>query len=345
MNRIFKTALIAGAVAAAIGGPVATAKDYKGKTITIVIPYGPGGTYDKYGQTFARYLGKHVPGKPTMIVQHMPGAGGLKAMNWAHKVMPKDGAHMITPLDNSVVNQLLRPEKVRYDSRNFTWVGSSNQTNIVLVVRGDTGIKSVADMKNKKGMIAGASGKASTGYLFPGLMRGLFGLDLKIVTGYSGSRKTIFSVERGETQMAAYNWLAWDSMVPHWFKGETPIARAIVQIGVFRDPDLPKTVPMLSDLVSKELDKKAVDFIKVLGLLGRGLALPPGVSKDAVATLRSSYDKMNADPTFAAELKKRSLRLIPSKGTDIQKLVNSAIDNATPAVVKHARQLIYGKES
>jgi tripartite-type tricarboxylate transporter receptor subunit TctC len=336
---------VAGLAAMSFGFPtVATAMDYKGKTVTIVIPYGPGGTYDKYGQTFAKHLDKHIPGKPTVIVQHMPGAGGLKAMNWAYKVMPKDGTQMITPLDNSVVNQLMRPEKVRYDSRDFRWIGSSNQTNIVLVVRADTGVKTFADMKAKK-LIAGASGKASTGYLFPGLLRGLFGLDLKIVTGYSGSSKTIFSVERGETQMAAYNWLAWSSKVPHWFGGDKPTARAIIQIGVFRDPDLPKDVPMLSDLVSKDLDKKAVDFIKVLGLLGRGLALPPGVSKDAVTTLRASYDKMNTDPTFATELKKRSLRLIPSKGEAIQKLVNSAIDNATPAVVKHARQLIYGGES
>jgi tripartite-type tricarboxylate transporter receptor subunit TctC len=349
MERLHKTALIAGiaGLAAVSFGMPATAAmmDYKGKTVTLVVPYGPGGTYDKYCQIFAKFLDKQIPGKPNIIVQHMPGAGGLKAMNWAHTVMPKDGTQLITPLDNSVVNQLMRPEKVRYDARNFTWIGSSNQTNIVLVVRSDTGIKTFADMKKKKGMVAGASGKASTGYLFPGLVRGLFGLDLKIVTGYSGSSKTIFSVERGETQMAAYNWLAWSSKVLHWFEGPKPMANAIIQIGVFRDPDLPKSVPMLSELVSADIDKKAVDFIKVLGLLGRGLALPPGVSKDAVSTLRASYDKMNADPAFEAELKKRGLRLIPSKGAEIQKLVNSSIANATPEVVKHARKLIYGGES
>jgi len=341
----FACGLAALAAASFIPAGASAEMNFSGKTMTLVVPYGPGGTYDKYCQTFAKHLDRHVPGKPTIIVQHMPGAGGIKAMNWAYTVMPKDGLHLITPLDNSVVNQLMRPENVRYDARKFTWIGSSNQTNIVLVVRSDTGVKTFEDMKGKKGMIAGASGKASTGYLFPGLLRGLFGLDLKIVTGYSGSSKTIFSVERGETQMAAYNWLAWSSKVPHWLEGEKPFARSIVQIGVFRDPDLPKDVPMVSDLVTKDVDRKAVDFIKLLGLLGRGLTLPPGASQETVATLRTAYDAMNADPAFEADLKKRSLRLIPSKGAEIQKLVNTAIDGATPEVVKHARHLIYGGES
>lgn len=320
---------------------VAAEVSYKGKTIKIVIPYGPGGTYDKYGVIFANHYGRHIPGNPNIILQHMPGAGGVKAMNWVYNVAPKDGYTMIVPLDNSVVNQLMRPEKMRFDAGKFTWLGSSNQTNIVLVVRSDTGVRKWQDMR-KKEIIAAATGLAATGYIMPGLVNGILGLKIKMVTGYKGSSKAIFSVERGETQMAAYNWLAWSSKVPHWFKGEKPFARSILQMGVFRDPDLSKSVPMVSDLVTNDMDKKAVNFIKVLGLLGRGLAVPPGVPKDAIKTLRAAYDKMNADPTFEKELKKRSLRLIPSTGAQIQKIVNNAMANATPAVVQHARNMIYG---
>lgn len=333
-------------LAASVFSTVALAAptDYKGKTIKIVIPYGPGGTYDKYGVVFSNHLGKHIPGKPNIILQHMPGAGGVKAMNWAFNVMPKDGLNMIVPLDNAVVNQLMRPEKMRFDARKFTWVGSSNQTNIVMVVRNDAGITKLDDMKNKQ-VIGSTSGKSSTGYIFPSLLKGLFGYKIKMVTGYKGSSKSILAVERGETQMAAFNWLAWASKVPHWFEGDKPFASPVAQIGVFRDPDLPKSVPMVSDLVSDEKDSKVVDFIKVLGLLGRGLALPPGVDPANVKTLRTAYDKMNADPQFAAELQKRRLRLIPSKGAEIQKIVNDAVKNASPEVVKHARKLIFGGES
>jgi len=338
-------ALIAGlaAIAAFVVGPTVASAEvkYDGKTIKIVIPYGPGGTYDKYGQTFAKHLRRHIPGDPTIIVQHMPGAGGGKAMNWAYNVMPANGYNTIVPLDNGVVTQLMRPVKARWDMRKFTWLGSSNQTNVVLVARSDSGVKNWDDL-TKKRIIAGATGKNSTGYIMQMLLKSIFNLNVKMVSGYKGSSKTIFAVERGELQMYAANWLAWSSKVPHWFKGPKVFANPIIQMGVFRDPDLKSDVPMLSDLVTGAMNKKAVDFIKVLGLLGRGLTMPPGTPKDAIKTLRAAYAKMNADPVFEKELRKRRLRLMPSTGARIQKLVNDAIDNATPAVVKHARNLIFG---
>ena len=342
----FNQAIISGLAAAAViaGASISTsvaAKNFAGKTMKIVIPYGPGGTYDKYGVVFSNHLAKHIPGNPNIILQHMPGAGGSKAMNWIYNVAPKDGLTMIVPLDNGVTNQLMRPEKMRYDARKLNWLGSSNQTNVVMVVRSDTGITKLSDLKNKP-LIGSTSGKGSSGYINPMLINGLFGYKIKMVTGYKGSSKSIFAIEQGESQMAAFNWLAWASKVPQWFEGEKPFARAIAQIGIFRDPDLPKSVPMVSELVTDEMDKKAVGFLSVAGLLGRGLALPPGVDQETINVLRAAYDKMNADPAFAAELKKRKLRLIPSSGADIQKIVVESVNNASPDVVKHARKLIFG---
>lgn len=343
MNKVVlgftRTALVAAAALAAAAGAV-QAQDYAGRTIKIVIPYGPGGTYDKYGATFADHLGRFIPGAPNVILQHMPGAGGAKAMNWAFNAMPKDGFNMIVPLDNSVVNQLMRPEKMRYDARKFVWVGASNQTNMVMVVRSDTGVRSWKDMK-KTEVIFSTSGKNSTGYIIPRLAAGLLGLKVKMVTGYKGSSRSIMAVEQGETTAASFNWLAWSSKVPQWFKGDKPFARPILQVGIFRDPDLPPDVPMLSDLVSNPMDKAAVKFIAVAGLLGRGLALPPGAPEKAVATLRAAYDKMNADPKFSADLDKRRLRLMASSGARIQAVVEKALEEASPQVVARARQLIF----
>lgn len=345
MSRIrgMAVALAAAAAAASVPGAAAwsAAMDYTGRTIKIVIPYGPGGTYDKYGVVFSNHLGRHIPGEPNIILQHMPGAGGVKAMNWAYNVMPKDGLNMIVPLDNAVANQLMRPEKMRFDARGFTWLGSSNQTNIVMVVRSDTGIARFEDLRGRR-VIGSTSGKGSTGFIFPSLVKGLFGLDIKMVTGYKGSSKSILAVERGETQMAAFNWLAWASKVPHWFEGDKPFARAILQIGMRPDPALPPSVPMVSDLATADIDRKAIDFIAVTGLLGRGLALPPGVDPGTVEVLRAAYDRMNADPRFAAELGKRRLRLVPTRGEDIQRIVTRTVDSAAPEVVEHARRLIFG---
>jgi tripartite-type tricarboxylate transporter receptor subunit TctC len=336
-----RTALVAAAALAVAAGGV-QAQDYSGRTLKIVIPYGPGGTYDKYGATFADHLGKFIPGQPNIILQHMPGAGGAKAMNWAYNAMPKDGFNMIVPLDNSVVNQLMRPKKMRYDARNYTWIGSSNQTNIVMVVRTDTGVKSWKDMQTIP-IIASTSGKNSIGYIIPKLAAELLGLKIKIVTGYKGSSRSILAMEQGESSSASFNWLAWSSKVPQWFTGDKPFAKPVLQVGIFRDPDLPADVPMLGDLVSDPMDKAVVRFIAVAGLLGRGLALPPGVPKSAVATLRAAYDKMNADSAFATTLEKRRLRLMASSGARIQDVVNQALAEASPAVVARASKLVFGR--
>jgi len=316
------------------------ARHFNDKRITILIPYGPGGTYDKYGSTFARHLGKHIPGNPTVIVQHMPGAGGSKAMRYAYNVMQKQGYHMIVPLDNTVVNKLMRPKLMRYTPNKFNWMGSSNQTNVIVVIRSDSGVKKFEDMQRIP-IIGATSGKSSSGYIIPMIIKGLFGAKIKMITGYKGSSRSTLAIEQGEAQMAAFNWLAWDSKVPHWFGGKKPFARAIVQVGKYKDPDLPD-VPML-DKFLKAKDIPVVEFLKSSGPIGRGLTLPPGVKKSVISALRKAYDGMNGDPKFAKELKKRRLRLIASSGKTIQDIVEKAMIATSPAVIKRAKKLIFGK--
>lgn len=342
---ISKKLMVASAVLTVMAGSsvalASTAEHFKDRTMTIIIPYGPGGTYDKYGASFANHIGNFMPGKPTVILQHMPGAGGTKAMSYLYNVAPKNGFFATVPLDNIVTNQLLRPKKMRFKAQNFNYLGSSNQTNIIIVARSDSGVTSMDAWKKGGSLIGATSGKSSSGYLAPALTMGLLNLKGRIVTGYKGSSRSIMSIEQGESQMAGFNWLAWSSKVPHWFKGDKPFARAIVQIGVVKDPDLPN-VPMLSNLVAAK-DRPLVSFLAASGPIGRGLAYPPKVSAEYVAAARSAFDKMNADKAFAAELKKKRLRLIPSTGQQIQKIVSNSIKEASPAVVKKVRQIIFGK--
>ncbi|MBI78198.1 MAG: hypothetical protein CMM53_10540 [Rhodospirillaceae bacterium] len=339
-NHIALTAAVVASLVASTAAKADIAEFYKGKTITIAIPYGPGGTYDKYGSTFANHLGKHIPGNPNVIVQHRPGAGGAKAMNFTYNVAPKNGTFGMVPLDAAVVNQLLRPDRMRYDANKFQWLGSSNQTNSVLVVRSDSGVKKWQDLR-KIQVIGANSGKTNSGYMNPKLASALLGLKMRFVTGYKGSSRSILAIEQGEAQMSSFNWLTWDSKVPHWFRGNRPFARAILQNGVDKDPALPD-IPMLADLV-KDSEKPLVAFIASMGPIGRGVTMPPGVSKARITALRKAYDKMNADPAFEAELKKRRLRLIPSSGEKIQSIVRNALKASSPKVIKEVRKLIFGK--
>ncbi len=346
MSSTFKWAIPVALIAmAGLTAPTALASDadyFKNKQVTITIGYGFGGSYGMYSRTFAANLGKHIPGNPTIVVKSMPGAGGMKMVNYAYSVMPRTGLNVLVPPDTTVINQLMRPKKMRFDVREFTWLGSSNQTNSIMVVRTDTGVRSVEDMKRIK-ILGGTSGKASNGYISPKLAMGMLGLKGDVITGYKGSAKTIFAIEQGEVQMASFNWQTWRSKVSRWFEGDKPFARAILQVGAQKDPDLPD-VPMLSDMVAGA-DKAVVSFVSTAGALGRGLTTPPKTPKHVIGMLRKAYDAMNADPAFAADLKKRRLRLIPTKGEVIQKLINKALEDANPAVVKRAAELIYGRGS
>ena len=320
----------------------ALGKMYEDKTITITIPYGPGGTYDKYGSSFSNHLGKQIPGNPTIILQYMPGAGGSRAMNWFANVAPRQGYNLLVPLDNSLVNQLLRPKKMKYNANDFRWLGSSNQTNSVICIRSDSGVKTVADMKRIK-TIASVTGPASSTFLFISLAAKLLDWKVQIVGGYKGSSRAMFAVEQGETQMTAPNWLAWGSKVPHWFVGKKPFARCILQNGYEKDPaPAMQGVPMLTDLIKPD-EKPLALFLASAGPLGRGLVLPPKAPKRLVAPLRAAYDRMNKSKKFLAELKKRRLRLIPTSGVAIQKMVADTLKSASPAVIKRARKIIHGK--
>ena len=162
---------------------------------------------------------------------------------------------------------------------------------------------------------------------------------MKIISGYKGSSKTILAVEQGEIQAASFNWLAWSSKVPQWFtKG---FAKPILQLGVWKDPDLPN-VPMLSDLVSAK-DKPIIDFMATHGVIGRGWAAPPGVSNDKIDILKAAVAKTVADPAYIATAKKRRLRVIAASGDQIQKVVNKAFATADKAVIARARKMIFSK--
>jgi tripartite-type tricarboxylate transporter receptor subunit TctC len=177
---------LAAAVMAAAAMPAAHAAgpDFSGKTMKIVIPFGFGGTYGKYARVFADHLPNHLPGKPNIIVQSMPGAGGVKAMNFAYNVMPKDGFSLLEPIDTCVIVQLMQADKVKYDVRKFTWLGSSNQTNNVMVIRTDAPATTVEEMMKGGKVLMGSTGPGSDGTIFPKLAAGLLGFPgLKVING------------------------------------------------------------------------------------------------------------------------------------------------------------------
>jgi len=343
---VFKTikltlaAVVALGLVAVASQPVKAAGFYAGKQVKIVIGFGFGGTYGKYARIFAEHLPKYIDGKPTMIVQSMPGAGGLKAMNYVGNVMPSDGLNLFIPVDSGLLAQLIFSKKVKYDYGKFISLGTANQTNVIVIVRSDTGITNWKQLRDKQ-IIMGSTGRGSTAFLIPNLINGLLGTKMKIISGYKGSSKTGLSVEQGETNGAAFNWLFWKSKYARWFEGDKPYARAVMQVGHIKDGDLPN-VPMLRDQVTGEA-RKIAEFVGALGLIGRGLAAPEGTDMARVKELRIAFNKMVHDPAFIADTKKRRLRVISATGEEVQKVINDTLARATPELVRAAQKAILGK--
>ena len=126
---------------------------YSGKTISILIGAGEGGAYSIYGQLAADYLRKLLPGNPTVIVQSMPGAGGIKAADYLANVAPKDGTALAMLLDLAAITQVMEPRSVRYDLSKFSVIGSFVTDNPVVMVRADTGARNLADLKSNSGLV------------------------------------------------------------------------------------------------------------------------------------------------------------------------------------------------
>jgi tripartite-type tricarboxylate transporter receptor subunit TctC len=195
----------------------------------------------------------------------------------------------------------------------------------------------VLDDVRKKEIIMGHSGPGSTGLMIPAIAKELLGLKVKLIGGYQGSRDAIIAIERGEIDGAVFGWETWITAAPHWFESGKEFSVPILQVGLTPDPDVP-TLPMLSDLAAKA-DRPIVDLFGMIGLIGRSLALPPGVPDAYLQVYRTAFQQMMRDPEYAAEAKRTHLRVIPVLGGELADAINGAINTTDAAVIERARAL------
>jgi tripartite-type tricarboxylate transporter receptor subunit TctC len=319
------------------------AKKYSGQTVKIVFGFGMGGTYGQYSMMMSEHLGRHVAGNPKFIIQSMPGAGGLKASNYAGSVMPNDGLTLFMPPDSVIINQMLRPKGVRYDARKFTWLGNAIESNSIIAVTKASGVKKWEDVM-KREVIMASTGKGSQTNLVPRMLNGVFGAKFKIIMGYKGSKGSTHAMELGEAHGVSLTWLTLKKNRGRWFDNSDHPTKAIpiIQVGYTSEPDLKGIVPMATDLAKSEEDKQIINFISTLGPIGRGLVTPPGTSKDLSMALRKSFAGMLSDKKFVSSTLKRRLKVQPKSGEEVQAIVNDVL-KIKPAVVAKARKAIFGK--
>jgi tripartite-type tricarboxylate transporter receptor subunit TctC len=303
-----------------------------------------GGTYGQYSTLMSQHLPKQIPGHPNMIVQSMPGAGGLKATNYAAQVAPKDGSYILMPPDSIVINQLLRPKAARYEADDFTWLGNAAESNSVIVVTKRSGIDSWEDALKKK-VAMSSTGKGSQTFIVPQMLNGVFGAKFDPIMGYKGSAGSMHAMELGETEGVSLTWVTLKKNRPRWWDDSDHTTKGIpiIQVGFRKESDL-QDVPLARDLAKTKEDRQIVDFVASLGPIGRGLAMVPGAPQELTVALREAFAKMIKDPEFAAEGRKRKLAIQPKTGAEVQAIVEEVL-KMKPAVVERAREAILGSSS
>jgi len=305
---------------------------YRGKTVTFTVVYGAGGTYDLYSRLVAQFMPAFIPGKPTMVVKYMPGAGGLTGAHYLYNKAARDGSELGMVPREIVVQQIMRPEQVKLDSSKYRWIGSIASYSGVMFVAGRTGVKTIEDARHKQ-VIAGSWGKGTESYTIPTVLNALAGTKFKIVQGYRGAADTDLAIERGEVDARISSWAALRNHYERQI-ADGKIAM-LYQTGVKPNAEIPK-VPLLKDLATTTQGKRILAFIDSASGIGWSVTAPPGVPAARVAALRGAFDKMVADPAFLAEAKKRKLEIMPSTGQEVAKLVAEtlAIPNEDLATAK-----------
>ena len=328
--RVFVIALAAIAFTQHARGE--SAEDFfKGKQMSLIVGYNPGGSYDVYSRLAAQLLPKYLPGSPIIAVKHMPGVGSVKAANYLFAQAPKDGLTIGMVGQQLALTQALRDPAVSYEMRKFGWLGRFTPIIEVSLTWHTSPTKTINDAMQRETVMAATSAGATT-EIMPSMMNKLAGTRFRMVKGYPGTTGTILAMERGETEGAHATLENLLFGKPQWLNEKT--VNVLVQYAQRRHP-LFKDVPAMVEFGKTDEDKQVLSLFGSTAEVGRALMAPPDVPADRLAVLRRAVAAMLADPAFKAEMDKRNLEFGPMSGDELQKVIGQTLD-VSPAVIERS---------
>jgi len=309
---------------------------YKGKQISLLIGGGAGGGYDVYYRAFARHVGKHIPGHPSIIPKNVPAASGLVAAATIYNTADKDGLTLGAFPNNVPMDPLFGNQAARYDAQKLNWIGSIGKLQNVCATWHSSTIKTIEQARERE-VIVSAAAATSNSAIMPKVLNALLGTRFKIVMGYDGGSGLTMSIERGESEgICGLSWSTMKASRPHWIRDR--LLNVIVQMGLEKLPDLP-TVPAALDLVADPVKKQVLELILIRQEPGRPIAAPPGVPAERVAALRRAFDATMTDPEFVAEAGKLQMEIEPLTAAQIDALLATAYGAPRP-IVQQAAELL-----
>ena len=306
---------------------------YKGKTFTIVVGFSPAGGYDTYARVLARYMASHIPGKPTIIVQNMPGAGSLTSVRYLNMTAPKDGTIMTIFNPGLVTQSLVQPDKVNIDFHKYAWVGVITPDFRVCYGYGPKGVTSWDDMMHRKQFILGATGKGSGNYINGATLREVFHAPIKQVLGFPGSAEMRLAIERGELDGDCGTY---SSIPPEWLKNNQ--AHVFLRFSRDRPAEIPASAVYVGTFATTDQQKQLLKVLDGGDELGRVFVMSKDVPADHLATIRQAFDDTMKDQAFVDEMAKQQLPLHPLTGAQADSIVKELIE-VPPQIVAAAKPL------
>lgn len=295
---------------------------YRGRTVQLVLGYGPGGGYDVYTRLLAQHIGRHIPGSPAVVVQYMPGAGSLRATNYLFSTAPRDGSVFGGfARDMPLLGILGDNPAVQFDARKFTWLGSvanSQDDAYLLLARKAANVKKIEDARLPGGMqlLIGATGEGGAGNDWAILLRDLLGLNFKMILGYPDSGALFIALERGEIDARSLDYSALKSSRPHWLEPDSPM-HVLLQFGrSTRHADF-RDVPAAIELANSDLARGLISISDLSNTLARPYAAPPDIPPDRAGALRAAFAQTMQDPEFLADAAKFGIDVSPIDGDEI----------------------------
>jgi tripartite-type tricarboxylate transporter receptor subunit TctC len=294
---------------------------YRGKTLRMLIGYGPGGGYDIYGRLVAEFLPQHLPGNPTIVAQNMPGAGSFVAAKYIYDVAPKDGTVFGSLAQTLALDSMTNPN-AKLDVGKMPYIGRVVTNIDVGAALIKTGIKSFEDVRAKQYTV-GASGGGSTTVLFPTALNTYAGAKFKLVRGYSGTIDILLAMERGEVDIVgAYGLPGILVSHPGWVqRGEA----TILYQASLKWHRLLTNVPTLPELAHSDEGREVLRAAASTGEIGRSILTTPGVPPERLAALRAAFQAMLNDPIFLAACEKRNLMIDGAAGEEIDQIVRDTL--------------------
>jgi tripartite-type tricarboxylate transporter receptor subunit TctC len=326
-------------IAAALGLPSLpcaaqeVADFYKGKQIAIVVGFTPGGSSSLYAQALARHMGRYLPSSPNLIVQHVPGAGGLVAANNVYNTAPRDGTTFAITGRTVAIEPLLGNKNAKFDARQFNWIGTANVEYTTCSLWHTAKVKTLQDALTTEAIVGG-SGADATEVVFPKAANKLVGTKFKVVLGYPGSTEILLAMERGEVEgFCGIGWTFLKLRKGDWLKDKK--INILYQMSLEKHPELPD-VPAIIDYAKTSDDRKVFEFLFAPQEMGRPFFAPPGVPTERVRALREAFAQTLKDPQFLADAEKMGVEVQHVGGEQIHMLVER-IYASPPEVITRAR--------